>query len=472
MEINFEYTPLPVHADFHKSTTPIRVLFGAYGSGKSYAVLAEAIAWCLEQPGIVGAVARKTVAQLRDAEEPIVLSLIPDDLLPQCVIKKGGGHIERIVFPNGSNMLFRSLDDPVKWRSLNLGFIAIDEANEIGEDGFNEIYSRVRQRDIAPEARKAGYSHEITRRGVWAGTNPSGHDWLWKMSAAESPTRRSDAAMFTSTTLDNPFLPTSYVEGLLQMPKPYIKRYVLCQFDDFAGTIYDDWTYETHVVKDLEPDRGRLFWMGMDPGTRNPTAGLWVWHDASANRLVGVADYEEAGLAAEVHAKEWRQIEARHHMNVRWRVADPNAITQRDRGTVISLQTQYAKLGFQFQLGASKEQDRIMALGRLIHLRQFVVTESCLRTFEAIQRYQWQDLTPSQRAHGVDGPDKVLKVGTHLVECAQFLCGRKIGTGNIEPPKFEPRNAAEQLAQSVHKDMRRRREQRSMGSNDLGGMLI
>lgn len=63
MVINFEYKPMRVHESFHRSTTFERMLFGAFGSGKTYAIVAEAIAWCLEQPGIHGLVIRKTVPE-------------------------------------------------------------------------------------------------------------------------------------------------------------------------------------------------------------------------------------------------------------------------------------------------------------------------------------------------------------------------------------------------------------------------
>ena len=398
MNITFSYRPLPIHAAFHKSTSYERALFGAFGSGKTYAVIAEAIAWALEQPGIRGCVIRKTVPELRDTTEPIFRELLPPELWKSGKERRSGGHMESFTFPNGSVVLFRSLDDWNKHRSLNLGFIAYDEMNEIDEESYLGMSSRVRQRDITADARNAGYTHEITRRGIWGATNPSGHDWIWRRFHTDSKDMAASTAMFTSTTLDNPYLPPEYVESLLTYPKPWVQRYVLCSFDDFAGQIYEEWMYDTHVIKPIEPKPGRTFWMSLDPGTRAPTAGLWVWADSENGRLVGVADYEEPGLAVTEHAKAWRQIEAQQRMNVRWRVADPNAITQRDRGTVLSLQTQYQQQGFNFNLGASSEKDRIPALGQLINLRKFVVTSDCERTYEAIKQYQWQDLTPAERS--------------------------------------------------------------------------
>lgn len=107
MQVSFEYTPLPVHEAFHRSTSYERMLFGAFGSGKTYAVIAEAIAWCLEQPGIRGLIARKTVPELRDTTEPIFKELLPPELWKVGVERKSGGHMESFTFPNGSVVLFR-----------------------------------------------------------------------------------------------------------------------------------------------------------------------------------------------------------------------------------------------------------------------------------------------------------------------------------------------------------------------------
>lgn len=107
MQIDFDYRPLPIHHEFHTSTAPERALFGAFGSGKTYAVIAEALAWCLEQPGIRGAIIRKTIPELRDSTEPIFMQLVPPELWKAGDKGRSGGHLEHFTMPNGSTILFR-----------------------------------------------------------------------------------------------------------------------------------------------------------------------------------------------------------------------------------------------------------------------------------------------------------------------------------------------------------------------------
>lgn len=447
---------MPIHAAFHQSSAQERALFGAFGSGKTYAIVAEAIAWCLEQPGIRGLICRKTAPELRDTVEPIFKEMVPPELWKAGDPRRTGGHMESFTFPNGSKVLFRSLDDWNKHRSLNVGFIAYDEANEIDLETYQGMASRVRQRDITAEARALGYTHEITRRGIWLATNPAGHDWIWNRFVnqdAGDKVRAKDGAYFKSTSLDNPFLPKEYLEYLLSYPEPWVRRYVLCSFDDFGGQIYPTWAWDTHVVQPFKTyPMGAAFWMGMDPGTRSPTAGLWVVVDKETRCLTAIAEYEENRTAAIEHAAAWRAIEAKHRMKVSWRNADPNVATA-DRGSNMKLSDQYRRLGFHFQQGPRMHKDRIPMLGQLIHLGRFKVTTDCPRTYEAILNYKWEDVSPAMRAKGIDPKETPLKKDDHLVDCAQYLASRFILPTKKE---IEPGNLTthEELSRDVHKAIR------------------
>ena len=460
--VELGYRPIPIHAPFHESSAPERFLFGAFGSGKSWALCAEAIAWCLEFPGIRGMVARKTAPELRDSTEQVFFEILPVELRKAGEIRRSGGHVESFTFPNGSKVLFRSVDDWQKHKSLNIGFLAIDEADEFDEESYQGLLSRVRQREPTPEAQALGAS-DIGRRGVWCASNPAGHNWLWRRAVAPE-TRKDGVEFFRSTSFDNPYLPEEYFDYLLQYPEQWIRRYVLCTFDDFAGQIYEEWNWDEHVIRDeLKLSSGsQTYWMAIDPGTRNPTAGLWVVVDYDGQisghkrSLIGVAEYRQNYQAAQQHAKEWRQIEARHKMNPRWRVADPVAMWTRDRGSNMGLDEQYRRLGFMFSKGPKDHKDRIPMLGQLIAGRRFLLTSNCPMTYEAIKNYQWEDLTAAMKRKGVDAPERPLKAEDDLVDCAQYLSSRFVSTNHkIERP---PQTFSEEVTDNIKRQLAAKRD--------------
>jgi hypothetical protein len=105
LSVSFEYRPLP---RWRRSTPPRarhRLIVGGYGSGKSHALCAEAIALGFEHPGMEALVMRKTVPALKVTTERIFVSLLPPEFLEQCEVGKAGGHIDFIRFPNGTIVL-------------------------------------------------------------------------------------------------------------------------------------------------------------------------------------------------------------------------------------------------------------------------------------------------------------------------------------------------------------------------------
>lgn len=481
--LRFDYQPLPTFVPFHLDTEYECALAGGYGSGKSVALTADAIELGLNQPGSEILVCRRTIPSLRDTTEKIFVNHLPPDFFAACKTSRMGGHYESIQFPNGSIYYFRGLDDWTKLKSMSVAAIYYDEADEIDPDTYEGLLSRVRQRIPTAEARALN-APKITRRKIRLAFNPAGHNWIWQRFIG--PNKREYTSWYKSTSLDNPYNPPDYIRSLLAMPTPWVKRYVLCNFDDFGGQIYQTWSYDSHVI---QPYRGfsspyhypeGFFLMGMDPGTRDPTAGVWCFYDRDKHRLVAVAQYQQDSLAAPKHAAAWRKIEAQHNMRVRRRIGDPHAVTVRDRGSNISLSDIYRKLGYHFDLGPTVEQTRIFALGTLIEQGRFVVTTDCAESldddgtslFARIRDYQWKDLTPSQLKQGVDAPEKPLKRNTHLVECAQFCASHHLSTPKVSPVEAKSDRHAESI--EINRAIRRQLRAGRIATNDhaLGSMNL
>lgn len=466
----FEYRPLPVFVGFHESRAYERAVIGGYGSGKSHAAVAEVIGLGLEQPGSEILVCRKTVPALRDTTEAIFVNMLPPEFFKACDVRRMGGHLESVVFPNGTKYYFRGLDDWRKLRSMNLAYILYDEADEIDEEAYIGMMSRVRQTRPTAAAKALGAT-SVDRRGIVLACNPQGHNWIWKrfVSDQAAPNTR----WFKSSSLDNPFLPREYIDSLLAMPKPWVQRYVLCGFDDFAGQIYTEWTWDTHVVPMPSGfDPTSFIWMGMDPGTHDPTAGVWAYYDKQKHRLVAVAEYQEAGLAASKHASAWRSIEAPFgRCRVTRRIADPTVNT-RDRGSNMALADQYRRFGFNFELGPRVVAERLPMLGQLIHEGRFVCTANTPQLFERLREYKWQDLTPAQREKGSEPAP--LKKDTHLVEAAQYIASRYITAPPVVATGDAPEDPRAEFAAEVNRAIRKQMlaRQSATGDHDLGTLSL
>lgn len=477
-----DYDALPIFDPFHQYAGREGAAIGGYGSGKSVALCAELLKQALAQPGSEWLLARKTINSLRDTTEQTFMNMLPTAFLKESKVVRGGGHVQYLITPTGSKIHFKGLDDWRKIKSLNLAGFFLDEADEIDWESYVGLKSRVRQVHPLPGSTAAPGS--IIRSGIIrVAMNPNGHDPYWdhfiKGKERHDGGRvigSGDTMAFLSTSLDNPYNPFSYLEDLLAMPEPWVRRYVFCSFDDFQGVIYPEWDWQSHVVDPYGYYTSNVFYMGMDPGTQNPTAGMWAYVDREQGRLVGIAEYLAPGVDVSSHVHAWRRIErsGTHNltrrpgrMNVGRRIADPSIAT-RDRGSMNSLESLYARHAFYFEHGPKNIPDRLPSLGELIHTGRFVVTKECEQIYEQIKNYRYEDLSPDQISKGVEA--KPFKRNVDLVDATQYVSSRWISPAITRPERVQrPRT---RITSAKDKQIREHIEAlRADGLDDVAAML-
>jgi len=209
MEININYEPNNWAAPFHRSSMQNCCLVGGLGSGKSYAAVQEIKALALENPGFTYLIGRKTLPSLRDTTMKTFFASMEDGL-----IKKHDKTHNIVTLVNGAEFIFRPLDDMEKMKSLEIAGFFIDEANEISQDMYNTLKSRVRQKFKGQEPKMY--------RSIIA-LNPTEEDhWIPQLFLHIRPKGHE---MFTSTTLDNMHnLPDGYIDELKSTFSPDMQQ--------------------------------------------------------------------------------------------------------------------------------------------------------------------------------------------------------------------------------------------------------
>jgi phage terminase large subunit len=139
--IDLDYVPNKWAEPFHKSTVNNTCLVGGLGSGKSVAGVEELKMLALENPGFTYLIGRKTLPSLRDTTMKTFFSRMEDGL-----VKRHDKTHNIVKFMNGAEFIFRPLDDMEKMKSLEIAGFFVDEANEISQDMYNTLKSRVRQK--------------------------------------------------------------------------------------------------------------------------------------------------------------------------------------------------------------------------------------------------------------------------------------------------------------------------------------
>lgn len=446
MDIEFDYKPFDIHLPFHLTQVNEKAAIGAVGSGKTIALCADAILLGLQQPGSRIMIARQTIPSLKlttEREFVGLLSSIPSHLdgiqkqtlYDLCKTSKSGGHIQQLWLPNGSEFIFTSLDDWMKHQSLNLAGLYIDEASDVTYDAYTGLGMRLRQQDLTPEAQQLGFRTPITRRVSAICCNPNGHNWVWEhfvRATEQDPSLRATRRYFRSTSFDNPTLynedgsPGQYLNRLLGMPDLWVRRFVLCEFDAFAGQIYP-FSSEYHVHQDFDPPPDWERACGLDWGLRNPTAIVWWARDPKDGKWYQYREWQSYD-STDSGAREAHQTMTVHQVIstmkrlegnevIRWRVIDPStANRQADSGK--SVLHYMREAGLYFVPGVQNYETRINSLGQMIHRNEISFAASNHMTQIAVQQYRWEDMAPGKDK---DGPERPQKKNDHLVNAAEYL---------------------------------------------------
>lgn len=119
------------------------VLKGGGGSGKSIFAGRKVLERCVSEPGHRFLVCRKVARTLRESCFAQLRGQISEHY-PDSGAVVNRGEL-RIVFPNGSEILFAGLDDVEKLKSIyDITGIWIEEAPELLESDFNQLDIRLR----------------------------------------------------------------------------------------------------------------------------------------------------------------------------------------------------------------------------------------------------------------------------------------------------------------------------------------
>lgn len=219
-----------------------------HNSGKTFCGSLLGILLALKYDGITGLVGALTYPLVRDTTLKTYFEHLDNMGFKQ------GYHYEfktsesKIIFKNGSEILFRHMEEPNKLKSLNLGFIELEEMSDIPESTFKMLLGRLRQ-TIKPEWKKKDFRYRL-----FGHTNPeSTKGWIYKYFVEE---KQDNYRLIQAPTTQNKFLAPDFVESLKNAyDEQYYKINVLGEFGDYtSGLVVKGFTSDNIHSITYQPD--------------------------------------------------------------------------------------------------------------------------------------------------------------------------------------------------------------------------
>ena len=269
---------------------------GARGGGKSWAVRVKAALLCLKHPGIKVMIIRRTYPELQENH------ILPLVAMLKCYhpdkserIAEYNDSKKHIVFPNGSRILFRYLDnekDAQRFQGTEVDVLFIDEATHHSEGKIEKLNACVRGVNSFPKR-------------IYYTCNPGGegHQWVKRLfvdKLYKDGERAEDYLFIRSRVTDNLALMQSdpdYIHKLEALPPKLRAAWLDGDWDIFEGQFFEDFVDKpehyhdrqwTHVIEPFEIPEGWKIYRSFDWGYNKPfSCGWWaVDYDGVVYRIL------------------------------------------------------------------------------------------------------------------------------------------------------------------------------------------
>ena len=319
-------------------------------------------------------VVRKVGATLRDSCFALIKSILSDwKLYDICKINKTDLTIE---LPNGSQFIFKSMDDPEKIKSIaGIDDIVVEECTEIDSFDFDQLCLRLRS--------KKPYNQVHVMFNPVSKSNWVFERWFNQMDSTPR-TDLKNTMVLKTTYKDNKFLPQSYIDNLLEMAETnpvYFRIYALGEFATLDKLVFSRWKVLDFEVDDLF--RGATnYWhnkaiFGTDFGYSNDYTTLICSVINENSKEIWI--YDE-------HFEKRMTNEDIYNMYTEHRVAGERIVCDSSEPKSIE---ELRRLGCKKIVGAVKGKDSIINGIQLLHQYQIYIHPSCTNIQEEFKNYTW-----------------------------------------------------------------------------------
>lgn len=286
---------------------------------------------------------------------------------------------------NGSEVIFRSTQDPETLRGPSISYWHGDEAALSPAEVWAIMLGRLRQ------ARQQGYA--------WLTTTPKGKQWIYKVFAqtfADDP----DYRIFHARTHDNPFASREWIAALeANYSREFARQELYGEFVGWEGLIYPEFDRARHVITAFPSGYDQVL-AGVD----------WGFNHAGVIQVFGVRD----GVAYHLHEEyatkrgidDWAQIalQLRNAFHIETFYCDPSEP---------DYIAKFRELGCKAVAANNTVSTGIQTVKRRLNSATLLHYSGAVHTFAEYESYQWA-------RKGNETTEQPLKANDHALDALRY----------------------------------------------------
>jgi len=208
---------LPKQQEVFDSSAKFLALIGGFGSGKTLPACIMGHLLSTTIPGNLGIVMRESLPKLHDSTERIYLEVLKRSGVEASFHENRDLWPHRIIYPNGSEVVFRETKDAGRFLGPEYGWYIQDEAQELPEKLFKDLSGRLRLPRARDYLKGMILTNPPSRQHWIAKTFPKEGIWTREVRLPNGQLASTTWQMIQSMTYDNPFLSPEYLAQLLTL---------------------------------------------------------------------------------------------------------------------------------------------------------------------------------------------------------------------------------------------------------------
>lgn len=443
---NYRKSMMPFQKDFHESEHKISLLGGSVGIGKTVAACVKVIDDCWEYEDNYGLILRQDMPRLRksimkDLDGMLfrnglmikynknentrhVLNRRGKELLKTNPHMKKSEAVAMLEQYGGLSEIeyasFESSEEALqKFRSTNLGFFVMEQAEEASEEVLVALIERIRRNPSG-------------RRGILI-CNPEPNSYLYNTFHPESETRNPNTGYFTADTKDALFLPDDYVDTMDEFFDEDRKKQMMnSDWTVNTKAVFPEFSVKHNVIEHQEIPFDWQHGIGIDWGIQNATAVVFgakhptldfiyvydeIWEKSDKVTVSGIAemlheriDYDTiCAIDQSTKQRDGRQMSVFSDFRA---AGIPVIPSSRDPAAGIARIREYIKIGEELvnPFSGKKGSPRV------------VISEKCINLIRELRAYRWED--QKSGLGQVDPPQKPRSYKCDAVDAFRYFMMR------------------------------------------------